>query len=230
MKIKYPKTFHLPFSPGLQNDDRVVSNSVYEEFKKKIVVVSEKMDGENSTVYTNDFHARSLDSNNHPSRNWIKGYVAEFQWQIPEGWRFVFENCFAVHSVKYTDLPTYAFLLNIWSDENECLSFENTVDWMNKFNLHIPKVYYLGLYDEDKIIELWESLDKEKVEGLVIRNVESFDYNDFQKNVLKIVRKNHVQTDEHWMSKPIEKNGFLEASNGYIDLQLNIHINLYNNI
>lgn len=208
MKTKYSKTFHLPFSLGLQNDDRVVSQRDYENFKKKIVVASEKMDGESSSVYTDDFHARSLDSNNHPSRNWIKGEVAKFQWQIPADWRFVFENCFAVHSIKYTDLPTYAFLLNIWNEKNECLSFEETLLWADEFKLYIPKVYYIGLYDEKKIVDICESLDFEKVEGLVIRNIESFHYNDFKKNVLKFVRKGHVQPDsKHWLSKPIVKNG-----------------------
>lgn len=35
-------------------------------------------------------------------------------------------------------------------------------------------------------------------EGYVTRNLDSFHINDFDKNVAKCVRKNHVQTDEHW--------------------------------
>jgi hypothetical protein len=45
-----------------------------------------------------------------------------------------------------------------------------------------------------------------KQEGYVIRSSNSFDYNDFINNVRKYVRKGHVQTDEHWLNKPIEKN------------------------
>lgn len=36
------------------------------------------------------------------------------------------------------------------------------------------------------------------IEGIVIRNADSFPLEDFSKNVVKYVRKNHVQTDEHW--------------------------------
>ena len=37
-----------------------------------------------------------------------------------------------------------------------------------------------------------------KREGIVIRNAARFDNEDFSKNVMKWVRKGHVQTDEHW--------------------------------
>ena len=35
-------------------------------------------------------------------------------------------------------------------------------------------------------------------EGFVFRNAGNFHVDDFAKNVLKYVRKNHVKTDEHW--------------------------------
>lgn len=42
------------------------------EFLKGPVVITEKMDGENTTLYRDGLHARSLDSRHHPSRNWVK--------------------------------------------------------------------------------------------------------------------------------------------------------------
>ena len=36
------------------------------------------------------------------------------------------------------------------------------------------------------------------IEGVVVRNAGSFLLDDFSKNVVKYVRANHVQTDEHW--------------------------------
>ena len=42
---KYPKTYHFPHSPGLQNDDRLHPNiSIFED---KEVIATIKMDGEN---------------------------------------------------------------------------------------------------------------------------------------------------------------------------------------
>lgn len=60
-KIKYPRTYHLPFSEGFTSDDKVLEND--DIFHNKEVVVTVKMDGENTTIYpTGEYHARSLDS------------------------------------------------------------------------------------------------------------------------------------------------------------------------
>ena len=209
MKYKYPKTTHLPFSLGLQNDDRRISNADYEAFKTFNVIGTEKMDGESFTVYRDCTHARSLDSGDHPSRSYSKMYAATFQHLIPEGWRFVFENCYAEHSISYYDLPVYCFLLNIWNDSNVCLSWKETGNIASDLGLTLPKTYFEGKYDEDAIKKIYSSLDTDRVEGLVFRNTEPFHYSDFSKNVAKLVRKGHVQTDQHWMSKPVTSNKLL---------------------
>lgn len=43
---KYPRTYHLPFSEGLQNDDRKVDDDWWEYLKDKTLVLTEKLDGE----------------------------------------------------------------------------------------------------------------------------------------------------------------------------------------
>jgi hypothetical protein len=48
--------------------------------------------------------------------------------------------------------------------------------------------------------------DKGLMEGYVVRCTRSFKSNEFEKNVAKFVRKDHVQTDEHWLEKPLIKN------------------------
>ena len=76
---------HLPWSPGLQNDDRLIDS--LEAFHGREVVVTEKMDGENASLYSNHYHARSLDSRHHGSRDWIKSFHGTVRHNIPEGWR-----------------------------------------------------------------------------------------------------------------------------------------------
>lgn len=44
--IKYPRTFHLPWSLGATSDDKVLKN--VDHFEGTCVVITEKMDGENS--------------------------------------------------------------------------------------------------------------------------------------------------------------------------------------
>jgi hypothetical protein len=71
---KYPRTYHLPSSPGATSDDKIHKTIPYTDGDD--VVISMKMDGENSTLYTDYYHARSIDSRHHPSRNWIKQFHA----------------------------------------------------------------------------------------------------------------------------------------------------------
>jgi hypothetical protein len=48
---------------------------------------------------------------------------------------------------------------------------------------------------------------RDNEEGYVVRNADKFHYDDFSSNVAKWVRKNHVQTDTHWMHSTIIPNG-----------------------
>ena len=201
---KYSRTPHLPISPGGTDDDKRLKD--YSNFIGNDIVITEKMDGENSNLYPNYFHARSKDSNNHPSRNWIKGLHGSIKHLIPEGWRICMENCYAEHSLKYENLETYAYVLNIWNENNECLSFDETLEYCELLGLTHAPILYRGNFDYDKLVDVINNLDLNKQEGLVIRNTKLFHYNDFSKNYGKWVRERHVQTDEHWMSKKVVPN------------------------
>ena len=49
-------------------------------------------------------------------------------------------------------------------------------------------------------------LDEHTSEGFVVRASESFTYDEFGSNVMKWVRKGHVQTSEHWMHQELVLN------------------------
>ena len=156
-------------------------------------------------MYRNKIHARSLDSVNHPSRNWVKNFWGQVQYKIPDGVRICGENCYAKHSIFYTDLESYFLGFNAWV-ENTCMSWTKTMDLFNFVEIaHVP-VIYEGLYDEDMAIDLTEELNLKKSEGYVIRLADSFTLEDFSQSVAKFVRPNHVTTDEHWMKKSITPN------------------------
>ena len=203
-KYKYPKTFHLPTSPGLQNDDRMLPDLAC--FEGKMIIITEKMDGENTSMYRDHYHARSLDSNNHPSRNYVKGIWGAKRWVIPKGWRICGENMYAEHSIPYKDLEDYFLVFSIWDENNICLSWEDTKYWCESFGLKtVPEL--VGPFEFEKLETIINHCHlPQDMEGYVIRNAEKFHYNAFQENVAKWVRKNHVQTDEHWMSKTKTKN------------------------
>ena len=76
-------------------------------FETQEVIVLEKLDGENTSLYKDAIHARSLSSGHHPSRTWVKTLQGSMGYRIPEGWRICGENVYACHSIHYTALTSY---------------------------------------------------------------------------------------------------------------------------
>ena len=195
---------HLPWSPGLQNDDRLIENLSGLEGRE--VIVTEKMDGENSSLYRNGFHARSLDSRHHPSRDWLKRFHGNLAYQIPEGWRICGENMYAQHSIAYDDLESYFYGFSIWTDRNVAVSVNAQDELFEELGIVQPKRFYRGIFDEKVLHDLAASLDPTKVEGFVVRVTDAIPFDDFGMKVAKWVRKGHVQTDEHWANQQIIPN------------------------
>jgi len=200
-RIKYPRTYHFEWSPGKTSDDKTQFD--LSNFEGKYVTITEKMDGENTTLYRDYIHARSLDSADHPSRHWVKGLWGSIKHDIPEGWRICGENLYAKHSIHYKDLLSYFMVFSIWDADNMCLSVKNTLEWCDLLGLKFVPILYYGKFDLDKIKEF--KIDENK-EGFVMRLSGEFHYDDFNKSVVKWVRKNHVTTDSHWMRNAIIKN------------------------
>lgn len=96
---KYSRTFHFPWSKTVASDDKVLSDISC--FIGSEVVVTEKMDGENTSMYQCVIHARSIDSINHLSRDWVKNFWNEIRYNIPVGWRICGENLYAKYSISY---------------------------------------------------------------------------------------------------------------------------------
>jgi hypothetical protein len=204
-KTKYPRTMHFDWSPNLQNDDRRLARGT-EGWEGQEYVFTEKMDGEGTTFYSGDLHARSLEFEAHPSRTFIKAIHAQHGYDIPKGYRVCGENVTAVHSIRYEGLPSYFLAFNVWKGLT-CLSWDETMEWCELLGLsHVP-VIHRGPYSDALCKELCSRIHFEKQEGLVARPARAFHMREYASVVGKYVRKGHVQTDEHWMSKPVEFNG-----------------------
>lgn len=199
---KYPRTPHLPWSPGASEDD--VRLSACAGFEGRRVVVTEKMDGENTSLYRDGLHARSLDSRHHPSRAHVKAWHATIAHEIPEGWRFCGENVYARHSIAYGNLRGYFFLFSVWTAENECLPWPETVEWAALLGCPVPEVFYQGLWNAETVRRT--TVDPAVCEGYVVRLEEGFPYARFAASVAKWVRPSHVTTDQHWMQAPVVPN------------------------
>lgn len=200
---KHPRTWHVPQSPGATSDDKRLKS--LDQFKNKQVVVTKKMDGECTKMYNDHIHARSIDSKNHPSRNWVKGLHAAISNMMPEELEITGENLYAQHSVAYTDLPSY-FLVFQMVKEGIVIPWEGTEYICKLLGLSTVPVLYQGIYYDGLIDEYVDQLDLTKDEGVVIRLADSFLVSEFSNCVAKWVRPGHVQTDEHWMQKEVVKN------------------------
>lgn len=205
MFTKYPRTPHLPWSPGTTDDDKILNDLSH--FEGKRVVITKKMDGENTTMYSNHIHARSIDSRGGVDRDWCKTFWSSIAHDIPEGWRICGENLWARHSIAYDSLPSYFMGFSIWDENNVCLSWDETLNYFALLGVEPVYVIYDGQWDSCNWTYIEAGLDPVLDEGFVVRLADSFAYNDFGTSIAKYVRKGHVQTDKHWRHQEIVPNG-----------------------
>jgi len=215
-RTKYPRSFHLPWSEGATDDDKTLRS--VEHFVGKEVVVTEKLDGENTTIYADGYmHARSVDGRSHPSQAWVRALAATVGHDIPKGWRIVGENVYAQHSLSYDGLSSYFYVFAIYDDNNTCLSWDDTVEWAALLGLETVPVLYHATWDEEAIRWGWENrLDPAgrvdsafgtEAEGYVVRVASAFAYEAFSVSLAKFVRANHVDPNaSHWAHTSITPN------------------------
>lgn len=209
MSTKYPRTPHLPFSEGMTNDDRMIE-SLEGLLGAKEVVITEKMDGSNTCLNQENVFARSHNQKaHHESFNWIKSYWAQIKFQIPTSYDLFGENCYAIHSIEYKALSSYFYLFGIRSGK-KWSSWAEVEEMGKSLGLETSPVLFKGQIKTEaelrkiaKEIMSQESVFGGDREGFVIRSTDSFSDDDFDRMIGKCVRKNHVQTDEHWMHQKV---------------------------
>jgi hypothetical protein len=215
--VKFPKISHLPWSDAIdQRTDRVLSEKeVLDSFQGREVVVTEKVDGENTSMYRDYIHARSLNSRNHPSRNWVKNLHARIAHEIPEDWRICGENLYAAHSIQYRGLPSFFLVFAIYNERNECLGWDEMVSYAGILELATVPVLHRGHYDENRIKACFPGQSVfagSPQEGYVVRLADAIPWVNHRTSVAKFVRKGHVQTSHNWMSQPIVPNTLADGA------------------
>ena len=207
--MKYPRTYHLPYSPGATKDDKKLQDDWFNYFKGKEVVITEKLDGENIHMNQKDCYARSdgAPTRSPWSRN-IWGHQYGLYWKIQkyigENETIFGENLYGEHSITYDRLKKYFHLFAV-NDGNLWYSWDSVKMFATIMNIpHVPELWRGIVYDEDHLKTLVNYYTNQRskygdtIEGVVIRVANSFPIDEFKNNVCKWVRPNHVQTDEHW--------------------------------
>lgn len=209
---KYPRTFHLPWSPGKCCDDKVLES--VDHLLGRNLVVTEKLDGGNCCLTREGVYARTHGAvAAHPAFAPIKAIWSSIRYDIPEGWSIFGEALYAKHSIHYKALPSYFLVFGIRLDlDKDWLSWRNVQKHAERLGLKtVPEMWQGDVETVKDFKILTEQLVKcgslcggESIEGLVVRDSEHFF--DFEHAVAKWVRKDHIQTDEHWMLQAVTPN------------------------
>ena len=206
---KYPRTYHLPFSPEVHSDDKVCDILDLEKIiERKIpVVITAKLDGGNSALTPQGVFARShAQETSCPSFNYIKNvhYYPNVEEITKDDLKVFGENLFAIHSIEYENLKDYFYVFNIVKGDR-FLSFDDVEEWATNHNMQTVPVIYEGIIPSVAWLEKYLAYELKQPcelgntrEGFVVRVKDWFPVSEFSKNVFKYVRSGHVQSDEHW--------------------------------
>ena len=208
--MKYPRTYHVPFSPGATKDDKKLKDGWFEYYRGKEIVVTEKLDGENSCLCQKGVFARShgAETRSPWSINlWgDNGLYWKVKGLIDDDLLIFGENLYGEHSIHYEKLRDYFHVFACYNETTDKWWSWDDVKFVSKVLdvPHVPTLWRGIAESEDQIRELiiqtmnMPSAYGSTKEGVVIRLTNEFDGEDFPNYVCKYVRANHVQTDEHW--------------------------------
>lgn len=111
---------------------------------------------------------------------------------------------YGIHSIEYTNLTSYFYIFGI-RDNNIWIPWEKVQEYSYLLDIPTVPVLFKGVvHSENELREIVEKLSKQPSElgglreGVVARVSGMFHNDDFSSNVIKWVRKGHVQTDQHW--------------------------------
>ena len=206
---KYPRTYHLPYSPGSTNDDKKLSEGWFSNYIGEEIVITEKLDGSNISMSQNGVCERStaVETRKPWTRNlWDpqEGLYWKIKSLIGPNETIFGENLYGEHSIHYNKLTDY-FHLFAANDGFNWYSWDNVKGFAQIMDIpHVPELWRGIVYKEKDLEDLVNkfvhapSIFGDQREGVVVRLAKSFPIEDFSKYVCKWVRPNHVTTDEHW--------------------------------
>lgn len=202
---KYPRTYHVAFSPGATSDDKIQPQWLECINGWSRFVLTEKMDGENTSLSKDGVFARSHTSPSiSPWSQWIRQDWASKMYLMDDGIEIFSENLEGIHSIEYENLSSYFYVFAVRVNNKDMwLSWEDVKMYADYFGYPtVPLIATNGFDYADK--KQWVEIANQPSmygsikEGMVIRNAYAYSTDDFSINVLKYVRANHVQTEEHW--------------------------------
>jgi len=175
-------------------DDRQADLSVLKAIPD--LVYTEKLDGENSNLSQGFIHARSEGRYNYPWQTEMKRWWAGIRFSLSPELQFCGENLYARHSIAYC-VPSYFFLFGIIDlSRNEMLAWDEIKENAKQLGIPVVPEIFRGSLVHLPIPS--QSAFGPTCEGYVVRDPARFPVSELDLHMVKCVRANHVQTDEHW--------------------------------
>lgn len=202
---KYPKTAYWPHSPNLVESSRALVHPNPHRFVGTHIVVTEKLDGSNTLVHRGQVYGRNVTDVS--DRKWMAMVKKHIAWKIQEPDVVLCgEDIYAVHSIEYgpvvEDRTFYAFALR----RGDCFApFSDLEAYADLKGIATVPVLYRGKFDTLAALRgfVASAHDEPSVlsgerEGVVIWTADGFPAGEFNRNVCKSVRANHVTTGDDW--------------------------------
>ena len=202
--LKYPRTPYWPFSPTIGRGDTLHADP--ERFVGHPVVVTEKLDGSNVLLHQGKVYGRSVADE--AANKWMAMVKKHHAWKVTEPDAYLYgEDIYGVHSIEYgavrEDETFHAFALR---DANGGFRSMAALErFATERSIPVVPVIFRGVFAS--VAEMRVFLEHEQAqrsvlggerEGTVVRIAEGFASAEFARNVFKSVRRDHVQTDQHW--------------------------------
>jgi hypothetical protein len=201
---KYPRTFHWPWSQQVHDDDSYHQDPGF--FVGRTVNITEKLDGGNTALSGGEVYARS--TGQVATQGWfahVKKYHAWKTRALDPLYTIYGEDLAALHSVGYQIPMDETYKVFQIRHGDEFLGTYDMVVTAANLNLEVVPSLFHGTFNSVEEITAWfqreiqlPSAFGSTREGFVMSTTYGFPASEFSQNVCKYVRKNHVQTDEHW--------------------------------
>jgi hypothetical protein len=181
----------------------------------KPLIITVKMDGSNALLVKEGVAARNAAVAAHRSFDMLKSIHARICHLIPGHVQVFGEWLYAKHSIHYTGPLALTSLYQVFAvyDRNTqlWLGWRDVEEWAAKLGFEtVPILEFVQDENSGKLAATLQKCGADIVargqEGFVVRSVYPFYYGQFQDNIAKYVRPNHVTTDAHWSKQPIRRN------------------------
>jgi len=227
--FRFPHTPHLAWlGEGRPRDDKVLAPHDARELLSHEVVVEEKIDGAN-LGFSVDEHGALLAQNRgtylslslegghgqwKPLKRWLAPRAKDLAEALFPDLMLFGEWCYAVHSVRYTRLPAWFIMFDVYDRVNgQFWSVARRDALASTLGLAVAPRLGAGRFDLPQLEALLGNsrLADGPAEGLYIRR----DVGEHLVARAKLVRGEFVQTiDEHWSKKALVPNALQGDAGG----------------